>query len=74
MASSSPRRPAIAGVAQIVQRVEDPREAAEPLALMERAIRNAAEDGRRIFVREQFNEHQGGQQAGHQQTWRIASY
>ncbi len=44
MASSSPRRPAIAGVAQIVQRVEDPREAAEPLALMERAIRNAAED------------------------------
>jgi len=44
MDSSSPRRPAIAGVAQIVQRVEDPREAAEPLALMERAIRQAAED------------------------------
>lgn len=44
MAASAPRRPAIAGIAQIVQRVEDPREAAEPLALMERAIRDAAED------------------------------
>ena len=44
MASSTSRRPTIAGIAQIVQRVEDPREAAEPLALMERAIRNAAED------------------------------
>jgi acetyl-CoA C-acetyltransferase len=44
MASSASRRPAIAGIAQLVQRVEDPRQAAEPLALMERAIRQAAED------------------------------
>jgi len=44
MASSPSRRPAIAGIAQIVQRVEDPREAADPLTLMERAIRQAAED------------------------------
>jgi len=44
MASLASRRPAIAGIAQVVQRVEDPRDAAEPLALMERAIRQAAED------------------------------
>lgn len=43
-ASSASRRPAIAGIGQLVQCVEDPREAAEPLALMERAIRLAAED------------------------------
>ncbi len=44
MASSTNRRPAIAGIAQIVQRAEDPREAASPLRLMERAIQLAAED------------------------------
>jgi acetyl-CoA C-acetyltransferase len=44
MASDTPPRPLIAGVAQIVQRVEDPSEAQEPIALMERAIRKAAED------------------------------
>ena len=42
--SENPRRPAIAGISQIVQRVEDPGDAAEPIALMERAIRLAAED------------------------------
>lgn len=44
MSSAAPRRPAIAGVSQIVQRVEDPGEAASPVDLMERAIREAAED------------------------------
>lgn len=44
MSASTVRRPSITGIAQIVQRVEDPREAAEPIALMERAIREAAED------------------------------
>ncbi len=44
MASDASRRPAIAGISQIVQRVEDPAQAVEPLALMERAIREAAED------------------------------
>ncbi len=38
------RPPAIAGVGQVVQRVEDPRQAASPLALMEQALRRAAED------------------------------
>ena len=42
--SENPRRPAIAGISQIVQRVDDPGDAAEPIALMERAIRQAAED------------------------------
>ena len=37
-------RPVIAGVAQVIQRVEDPREAIEPLGLMEEAIRKAAQD------------------------------
>ena len=37
-------RPAIAGAGQFVQRVEDPREAAEPLVLMERSLRRAAQD------------------------------
>ena len=44
MAPDASRRPAIAGISQIVQRVEDPREAASPIELMERAIREAAED------------------------------
>ncbi len=44
MASSASRRPTIVGVGQIVQRVEDPRDAAPPIALMERATRQAAED------------------------------
>jgi acetyl-CoA C-acetyltransferase len=44
MASDPARRPTISGISQIVQRVGDPREAAEPIALMERAIREAAED------------------------------
>lgn len=38
------RRPAIAGVSQHVQRLEDPRQALEPIAMMERALRDAAED------------------------------
>ena len=37
-------RPVIGGAAQIIQRVEDPREAIEPLGLMEEAIRKAAQD------------------------------
>jgi len=37
-------RPAIAGVSQSVQRCTDPTEAVEPLALMERALRAAADD------------------------------
>jgi len=37
MSVPSRRPPAIAGVGQVVQRVEDPREAASPLALMEQA-------------------------------------
>ena len=44
MPSDVSRRPAIAGVGQIVQRVDDPAEALEPIALMENAIRKAAED------------------------------
>lgn len=39
-----PRRPAIVGAAQTTQRLDDPREAEEPLALMERSLRAAAED------------------------------
>ena len=42
--SSSPRRPAIAGAAQFVQRIEDPRDSLDPLGMMERALRDAAED------------------------------
>lgn len=42
--SSPSRRPAIVGVGQLAQRVEDPREAREPLALMEQAVRAAAKD------------------------------
>ena len=42
--TSPSRRPSIAGAAQLVQRVEDPRDALEPLALMDRTIRMAAED------------------------------
>lgn len=38
------RRPAIAGVSQKVQRVEDPRESLSPIDLMEQALRGAAED------------------------------
>lgn len=44
MSSDVSRRPAIAGVGQIVQRLDDPSEALEPIALMENAIRKAAED------------------------------
>lgn len=44
MASDTTPRPLIAGVSQIVQRVDDPSEALEPIALMERAIREAASD------------------------------
>ena len=44
MAPADSRRPAIAGISQLIQRVDDPREAVEPVALMERAIREAAED------------------------------
>ncbi|HXZ85914.1 MAG TPA: enoyl-CoA hydratase, partial [Myxococcota bacterium] len=36
--------PVIAGVGQVLQRLDDPREAAEPLALMVSALRRAAED------------------------------
>lgn len=38
------RRPALAGVAQITQKLEDPRLARSPIELMEQAIRDAAED------------------------------
>ncbi|MEZ4331469.1 MAG: hypothetical protein R3F35_06930 [Myxococcota bacterium] len=38
------RRPAIAGVAQITQKLDDPRLARSPLELMEQAVRDAAED------------------------------
>jgi len=42
--SPIPRRPAIAGAAQFLQRVDDPREAREPIAMMEQALRDAASD------------------------------
>lgn len=42
--SSASRRPAIAGAGQITQRLDDPREAASPLDLMEQALRRAAQD------------------------------
>lgn len=42
--SRSPRLPAIVGAAQCTQRVDDPTEALSPLGLMERALRDAAED------------------------------
>jgi len=38
------RRPAIAGIAQLTQKIEDPRLARSPLELMEQAIRDAALD------------------------------
>ncbi len=44
MSGIDPRTPVVVGVGQVVQRVEDPAEAEEPLALMERAARLAAED------------------------------
>lgn len=44
MPSDASRRPAIAGIGQIVQRVDDPGDALEPIALMENAIRMAADD------------------------------
>ena len=44
MSIDAARRPTIAGTAQLVQRVEDPRDAAAPIDLMERAIRDAVED------------------------------
>jgi acetyl-CoA C-acetyltransferase len=44
MASISDRTPVIVGAGQVVQRAEDPMRAREPLALMEDALRAAAED------------------------------
>ena len=44
MASDVSRRPAIAGIGQLVQRVDDPAEAISPIEMMENAIRQAAED------------------------------
>ncbi|MEM9176145.1 MAG: hypothetical protein AAGC67_13035 [Myxococcota bacterium] len=44
MASDVSRRPAIAGIGQLVQRVDDPAEAVSPIEMMENAIRKAAED------------------------------
>jgi len=41
---SSSRRPAIAGAAQILQRVQDPADTLELVGLMEQAVRKAAED------------------------------
>ncbi|MEE3330775.1 MAG: hypothetical protein VX246_07885 [Myxococcota bacterium] len=40
----NPRHPVIVGAAQSVQRVEDPHDAVEPIAMMERALRAASED------------------------------
>jgi len=40
----SSRRPTIVGAGQFVQRVEDPRQAVPPIAVMEHALRRAAED------------------------------
>jgi acetyl-CoA C-acetyltransferase len=42
--SAPPRRPTIVGAGQFVQRVDDPREAVEPIAVMEESLRRAAED------------------------------
>lgn len=42
--STSARRPTVVGAGQFVQRIEDPREAREPIAMMEQALRLAAED------------------------------
>jgi acetyl-CoA C-acetyltransferase len=42
--TSLSRQPAISGAAQVIQRVDDPREALEPIALMEKALRRAADD------------------------------
>ncbi len=42
--SNDPQRPVIAGVGQLLQRCADPAQAEEPLELMDRALRGAAED------------------------------
>lgn len=42
--SQAIRRPVIAGIAQLTQKIDDPRLARSPLELMEQAIRDAAED------------------------------
>lgn len=42
--SQAVRRPVIAGIAQLTQKIDDPKLALSPLALMEQAIRDAAED------------------------------
>ena len=45
MSSTSPDRiPVLAGVGQRLQRLDDPREAAEPLALMVAALEEAGRD------------------------------
>lgn len=44
MSSIPDRTPVLVGAAQVVQRAEDPLRAREPLALMEDALRAAAED------------------------------
>ena len=44
MATDVSRRPTIAGIGQLVQRVDDPAEAVSPIEMMENAIRKAAED------------------------------
>jgi acetyl-CoA C-acetyltransferase len=40
----TPRPPAIVGAAEYVQRLDDPREALDPVGMMERALRRAADD------------------------------
>ena len=42
--ASDVRTPVLVGAAAVVERVEDPREAAEPLDLMEQALRGAEVD------------------------------
>ena len=42
--SSSARTPVLVGVGQALQRLEDPSQALEPLALMQRALEQAARD------------------------------
>ena len=42
--SQAVRRPVIAGIAQLTQKIDDPRLALSPLELMEQSIRDAAED------------------------------
>jgi hypothetical protein len=47
-----PRLPVVVGVSQIEQRVEDPREGAEPLEMMIAAVERAADDaGSRDLLR-----------------------